>query len=324
MKIVQSIQELYNTNLPYFKIVKNKVDEIVKSNKNDRWHYESRIKQVESFAMKVEMGRFDITEVFEDLFASTIVVKNLSEISAAENFISKHFNIRFKRPKSRNFTHKDSFSFPFDDLRLYVSLRDFETGELAPNLYEIIFEIQIKTFLQHAWSIATHDLIYKSDKINWSKERIAYQVKATLEHAEVTISGVEELSRISELKKENKEVKKVNQLISMILNHWKPEDLPADRRRLAQNIIGFIEAIGLNLSDLNEILVLEKQQGRGTLTRNLSPFLIVVQSVFNIKPEMIISYLQNEHNRNKQKILVTSEMNIPKLEGIAQNKLIKI
>lgn len=324
MKIVQSIQELYNTNLPYYKLIKSKVDEVIKANKNDRWHYESRIKQIESFAMKVEMGRFDKTEIFEDVFASTIVVKNLSEISSAENFISKNFNIRFKRPMSRNFTHKDSFSFPFDDLRLYVSLKDFDTGEFAPNLYEIVFEIQIKTFLQHAWSIATHDLIYKSDKIEWSKERIAYQVKAALEHAEVTISGVEELSKISELKKENKEVKKVNKLISMILNHWKQEDLPADRRRLAQNIIGFIEAIGLKLTDLDKILELEKQKGRGVLTRNLSPFLIVVQSVFNAKPDMILDYLRNENNVNKQKILITPEILIPDLGEISEKRVIRI
>lgn len=324
MKIVQSVQELYNTNLPYFSIVKRKVDEVVKTNKNERWHYESRLKQIESFAMKIEMGRFNKAEIFEDFFASTIVVKNLREISLAENFVAKHFTVRFKKPKSNNFTHKDSFSFPFDDLRLYVSLKDSDTGELAPNLYEIVFEIQIKTFLQHAWSIATHDLIYKSDKINWSKERIAYQVKATLEHAEVTISGVEELSKISELKKENKEVKKVNQLISMILNHWQPEDLPSDRRRLAQNIIGFIEAIGLSLSELNEVLVLEKQQGRGTLTRNLSPFLIVVQSVFNAKPEIIGDYLKNKNNINNHKILITSEMIVPELGEVIERKIVRI
>jgi hypothetical protein len=69
------------------------------------------------------------------------------------------------------------------------------------------------------------------------KERIAYQVKASLEQAEVTISGVEELSKINELAKDNKEVQKVNKVINLILNHWKPEDLPSDRRRLAQNII---------------------------------------------------------------------------------------
>lgn len=324
MKIVQSVQELYNTNLPYFNIIKGKVDEVVKSNKNERWHYESRLKQIESFAMKIEMGRYKKTEIFEDFFASTIVVKNLSEISLAEKFVAKHFNIQFKRPTSNNFTHKDSFSFPFDDLRLYVTLKDFETGEFAPDLYDLIFEIQIKTFLQHAWSIATHDLIYKSDKINWAKERIAYQVKATLEHAEVTISGVEELSKLNELAKENKDVKKVNQLISLILNHWKPEDLPSDRRRLAQNIIGFIDAIGITLLELDSVLKIESNKGRGTLTRNLSPYLIVVQSVFNIYPEKIINYLQDKNSRNKQKILITSEMDIPNLETIVEEKLVRI
>ena len=323
MKIVKSIQELYNTNLPYFKIVKNKVDEIIKSNKNERWHYESRIKQVESFALKVEMGRFDKSEIFEDLFASTIVVKNLNEISLAENFISTLFKIKFKRPQSRNFTHKDSYSFPFDDLRLYVSLKDFNTGELSNNLYEIVFEIQIKTFLQHAWSIATHDLIYKSDKINWAKERIAYQVKASLEQAEVTISGVEDLSKIKELAKENKATQKVNKVINLVLSHWKPEDLPNDRRRLAQNIVGFIDTIGIELNELNEILKTEKNNGRGTLTRNLSPFLIVVQSVFNIEPEKIKNYLQSD-NKNKQKILITSEMDIPDLGIVKENKLIRL
>ena len=313
MKIVKSVQELYNTHLAYFEIIKQKVDDLIKSNKNERWHYESRIKQIESFTMKVEMGRFDKNEILEDFFASTIVVKNLNEIAVAENFISRFFNIRFKRPSSRNFTHKDSFSFPFDDLRLYVSIKDLDTGEFAPFMYDYIFEIQVKTFLQHAWSIATHDLIYKSDKINWAKERIAYQVKASLEQAEVTISGVEELSKINELAKDNKEVQKVNKVINLILNHWKPEDLPSDRRRLAQNITGFIDAIGIDLRELNEILELEKVNGRGTLTRNLSPFLIVVQSVFNTKPEKIKQYLQNENNKSKQKILITSEMTVPEI-----------
>jgi ppGpp synthetase/RelA/SpoT-type nucleotidyltranferase len=324
MKIVKSVQELYNSHLAYFEIIKQKADDLIKTNKNERWHYESRIKQIESFAMKVEMARFDKNEILEDFFASTIVVKNLNEIAFAENFISRFFTIRFKRPSSRNFTHKDSFSFPFDDLRLYVSIKDLDTGEFVPFMYEYIFEIQVKTFLQHAWSIATHDLIYKSDKINWAKERIAYQVKASLEQAEVTISGVEELSKINELAKDNKEVQKVNKVINLILNHWKPDDLPSDRRRLAQNITGFIDAIGIDLRELNEILELEKVNGRGTLTRNLSPFLIVVQSVFNTKPDKITNYLQNENNKSKQKILITSEMTVPELGQVIENKLIRL
>ena len=70
--------------------------------------------------------------------------------------------------------------------------------------------------------------------------------------------------------------------------------------------------------------MLEKQQGRGTLTRNLSPFLIVVQSVFNAKPDKITNYLQNEDNRNKQKILITSEMTVPELGEVIEGKIVRI
>lgn len=324
MKVVKSIQNLYNSNFVFFKLLKTKVDEIISHQKNERWHYESRLKKLESFALKIETGRFDNNQIFEDFFASTIVVKNLNEIAEAQKFTEDLFILRSKRPPAQNFTSKDAFSFPFDDLRLYVSLKDLGIGDLAPNLYDLVFEVQIKTFLQHAWSIATHDLIYKSDKINWGKERVAYQVKAALEHAELTISAVEELSNLSEIKKENKEVKRVNQMIRMILEHWKPEDLPSDRRRLAQNINTFIDAVGISLSDLNTLLKEETSKGRGVATRDLSPYLVVVQSIFYSNSEKIINYLKDSTNKNKQKILITSEMSIPDLGEVIENKIVKI
>ncbi len=59
--------------------------------------------------------------------------------------------------------------------------------------------------MQHAWGLATHDLIYKADEINWPKERIAFQIKAMLEQAEVTISGVNNLISLPEVSKDNYE-----------------------------------------------------------------------------------------------------------------------
>lgn len=323
MKIVQSIQNLYNSKWSLYQLLKVRVDDIIKNSKKEEWHYVGRIKQVESFALKIETGRFCLNNVLEDFFACTLVVKNLSEIDVAEKLIRDRFNVRSRRPHSQNSTHKDSFSFPFDDLRIYVSLKDLDLGDLAPEMYDLVFEIQIKTFLQHAWSIATHDLIYKSDKINWGKERVAYQVKAALEHAEVTISGVEELSKVGEIAKENKEVKKVNLVIAFLGRFWKNEDLPKDRRRLAQNIISLIEAINIRLPELTKIMEDETKSGRGAMTMNLSPYLIIVQTILNSKQAAIINFLSIDDG-NKQKILFTKELTLPPLVEIIENKIIDL
>lgn len=322
MKIVQSIQNLYNERFIYYSILQKHSDQILTINKKPEWHYISRIKLIESFAMKIETGRFSKDKIFDDFFAGTIVVQNLSEINSAIKFVSTYFVVRSQKPSNLNYTHKDSFSFPFDDLRLYVSLKDTGTGKLASNIYDLVFELQIKTFLQHAWGIATHDLIYKSDKINWSKERIAYQVKAALEHAEVSISGVDELSKVREISKENKEVKQINQMISMLSRHWQAIDLPKDKRRLAQNIISLITAVGVSLKDLNDIIIEESSQGRGINIRDLSPYLIVVQCLYNKKNDAFLKYLRSKNG--KQKILIAKELNLPKLSRIVKEKIIDI
>lgn len=311
MKIVKSVQFLYDLKYPYYDILSNKVNELIFINKNSRWHYESRIKSLESFATKIETGRFDKEQVFEDFFACTIVVKNLSEIDIAQKLIEKFFDIKYKRPKSPKLTHKESFSFPFDDLRLYVSLKNSETGDLSSDVLSIVFEIQIKTFLQHAWTIATHDLIYKSDEIHWGKERIAYQVKAILENAEITISGVEELSKLSEISKENKDVQRINKIINFILKHWELDDLPSDKRRFAQNIDNLLGAIKIDLSELDQILEIETGQKRGTQIRDLSPYLIVIQSIINQRKDIIERFINGDPA--KFKLLITSDMSLGNL-----------
>ena len=83
-----------------------------------------------------------------------------------------------------------------------------ETNKLS----NITFEIQIKTFLQHAWDIAIHDIIYKGDDINWRMQRIAYQIKAMLEHAEVSIHEIERIKESEILPKENKHIQNLNKI----------------------------------------------------------------------------------------------------------------
>jgi ppGpp synthetase/RelA/SpoT-type nucleotidyltranferase len=104
--------------------------------------------------------------------------------------------------------------FRLIDLRLYVTLPD--SPALPPtDLSDVVFEVQIKTFLQHAWSIATHDLLYKTDAVNWSKERIAYQIKARREHAEISIQEAEDLATSAALAKEDRKTVRVKKGISL-------------------------------------------------------------------------------------------------------------
>src|ERR1039458_7003995 len=171
MKIPASIRRLHEDQKAVNDRLKSVVDERMAGLKKPRWHYESRVKELPSFALKIESGRFQKPEALEDFFACTLVVSNATEIAEAERLVGDHFTVQYRRPKQIDKTHKPSNSFPFDDLRVYAVLRE---GPAIPptDLAGIAFEVQIKTFLQHAWSIATHDLLYKSDDVNWSKERI--------------------------------------------------------------------------------------------------------------------------------------------------------
>src|SRR5206468_2063197 len=98
------------------------VDERMRGLKNPRWHYVSRVKELHSFALKIESGRFPDPAALEDFFACTVVVANATEIEEAERLIRDNFALRARKPPSADRTHKAADAFPFDDLRLYVTL----------------------------------------------------------------------------------------------------------------------------------------------------------------------------------------------------------
>ena len=107
---------------------------------------------------------------------------------------------------------------------------------------------------EHAWSIATHDLIYKVDEANWSKMRIAYQIKAMLEHAEISIQEAAKLSESSALAKTDRWTASLKTFITLITGLWAKEDLPANVRGLAENVMGLAHFVGLDASALGGLL----------------------------------------------------------------------
>ena len=307
MKVPASIRFIFaeqeNLNIR----LKDAVDHRINATRDPRWHYESRVKQLISFALKMETGRFNCPSALEDFFACTLVVANASEIANAEKIVNEHFSVKYRRPENNAKTQSPDY-FPFDDLRLYVTLQ--ENKSLPPNdLQEIIFEIQIKTFLQHAWSIATHELIYKSDGASWSKQRIAFQIKAMLEHAEISIQQAEQLANCAALAKEDNQTKKVRDTIALLKTQWNDDELPDDRGRLAKNIISLLKQLGISQERLKQVLADEKAARGGVHPLNLSPYAVIIQYLLVVEKEKCIGFLMRKNE--SKKILIHNEVEIP-------------
>lgn len=316
MKIVYSVTKLYQEQSAVYKKLSEEVYRRITSIKSSRWHYESRIKELESYALKLETGRFTEPNKLEDFFGCMLVVENTIEIKKALTLLKPHISVKDRRPKNDKITHKNSDSFVFDDLRLYATLKPTAAREKGP-INNIVFEIQIKTFLQHAWSIATHDLIYKSNEINWAKQRVAYQVKAMLENAEISIEKAHTIKKIVGLPITNEKIEYQKKVQKFLIDFWEMDMLPKDLIRLVDNIIQLLKNLDIPLEVLENDLKQEANHGRGNLILNLSPFLSILQTIINLQTDKIKSYLKKD---KKNKILIPNEIDVSKILDCIEGK----
>lgn len=307
MKINSRIRDLHEACEERYRRLSDEVREKLAPRCEERgWFYQSRVKKLESFALKLETGRIETPAAPEDFFACTIVVPTQSQIGSAEELVASIFDRGERRPEVDEFTFKEASNFIFDDLRLYVRRRESASSRNA-DLTGLLFEIQIKTILQYAWGVATHDLIYKTDTVSWPKARIAYQVKAMLEHAELAIAEANELSRAAAVAKKDGRTSQVLKVIESVERLWPEDALPSDRKRLAENVLGALAIASKTSEDLAELVQGEVRR-IGLLPRNLSPYAFVVQALANSHDSELEAKL---NKRGRGKILIHEDMDLP-------------
>lgn len=317
MKIPRSIRNSYSFFKELYLPLKDSVDDFIISKiKKDSWHYCSRIKSEESYAQKLDLGLFNLDSnnnfYIDDFLGATIVVENLSGISEACKLIeqaNESFKISYKRPKSTEITMKNSSDFCFDELRLYLEWKEPEYSK-RQKLNHLIFELQIKTFLQHAWSIATHDLTYKTNNLDWNKERIAFQIKGMLEHADLSILEAENLANSSFLAKKHNFTEKKKTIIKFFESNFEGELLPNDLNRLAESIAKVLRLSNLKWNILKPILQKELDKNVDVLT-NTSPMGYVIQAIINHIPEKFEEFLKKFIEKYDKKYTIPQEITLP-------------
>lgn len=275
MKAAPALRAEYARQRPGYDALRGIVDDLFRRNCADRrWHYESRVKGELSYVLKIETGRAAALDKVEDFFGASIVVRNGAEIADAIALVETVADIEYRRPRDPTITPHRPASFEFDDLRLYAKLKPQPGMAQGPEA-GLVFEVQIKTFLFHAWAMATHDLTYKADDVSWGRERLAAQVRAMLEQAEITIQGAESLSSLGSLARENEETTILRRVIELVKATWEPDQLPQDVRRLASNILAALKASDVSVDRWGELL--SQETSRGPLPLSENPYQVTIR-----------------------------------------------
>jgi ppGpp synthetase/RelA/SpoT-type nucleotidyltranferase len=145
-----------------------------------------RKKTIESVAEKIETGRYAKWSDLDDLWAATIVIPTLLHETEAVEYCQSAFQV--ETVKQRGSTKKPPDAFRFEATRVIARLNVQPSD--SP-LRSILFEVQIRTAFEHAWSVTTHALAYKTNEVDWKRLRLAAQMKATVEQLDTLILAYE-------------------------------------------------------------------------------------------------------------------------------------
>jgi ppGpp synthetase/RelA/SpoT-type nucleotidyltranferase len=244
MIIPTRLQQRFNNISPYLERTSDTVGATVSYFCSiHEFAYIYRIKTLDSLAEKIETGRFERWSDIDDLFACTIIIPNLSYEEIVIKFLKTTFcEVDLKR---RGTTLKAPDVFRFDSTRFIGKLTPREGDEKNP-IFNIKFEVQIRTAFEHAWIAATHPLTYKSEKIDWKRYRLTAQLKAVVEQMDMLVMGFDQASEfISENAWPEIESKQtiIKQIKNAFLENQLREELePKDWTRFSDNVYSMLTA----------------------------------------------------------------------------------
>lgn len=210
--------------------------------------FSGRPKDPQSLSEKLESGRYAKWSDIDDMYATTIVLPTASHEEQAITYLTSTFEqVEIRR---RNSTQKPADVFRFDSTRFIGRVRPEVASTLTPGVESIRFEVQLPTVFEYAWGVATHDLVYKGEEIDWAKMRLAAQLKSAVEQIDMIIAGFEgTASFIARSPHDETDAKSylVGELKKLVAEGViQQEIVPRSWSRLADNVVSLVKSYTTN------------------------------------------------------------------------------
>lgn len=239
--IPHAVRQKYDSESDQINDIRAVVGETIRNFCTDNgFPYVERIKELSSVAEKLETGRFSTWSSIDDLFGCIIVIPTLSHEEHVIEFLSKAFQT--VQTRLRGETKKPPDQFRFEATRFYGRLKHPSKDQRDSG---VIFEVQIRSAFEHAWSAATHH-IYKSDKIDWKAKRLVAQLKAAVEQLDSLVLAFDE-SKDPIVEHRWPEVQAQSDLLNGFQQLFDEDLLPAELRpvswsRFAENALALLRS----------------------------------------------------------------------------------
>jgi ppGpp synthetase/RelA/SpoT-type nucleotidyltranferase len=241
----ESVRDAFNRAAPLVADTQRYVRDTLKPYCRDQHYiFTDRRKTLQSLSEKLEGGRSRAWSELDDLYACTVVVP----VSSHESSVVRKLQASFREhsSRSRSQTKKAPDVFRFDGLRWYGFLRDEAARLRQPGVGLQMFEVQVITAFEYAWITVTHDLVYKSNNVDWQRQRLAAQLKAAVEQIEVLIAAFDTASSVVRESPwpENEAKALIIKRCQMLFDdRLVPETLhPANWRRFADNFYALVRS----------------------------------------------------------------------------------